>query len=909
MAQLDQRGRSKTSPWLWPITFIGVMVPDRLRADWRQEWIAELRYRETLLAEWGRLNWRTKMNLAWSSVGALWDALWMQTYRWEDAMIQDIRYALRMMRKAPGFTAVAVLALALGIGVNAAVLSAVNGMVLRPLSVDRPLELITPQWGSKNEAHVWGEFSYPNYLDLRDQNQSFSDLCASRETSGGISFGAGRSADDDTRAEVVWGELVTSNYFEVMGVKPILGRSFLPQENVTPNAYPVVVISQPVWEQHFKADRGVVGKAVYINGQQFTIIGVAPQSFLGSTYFLRHSFWVPAMMSQKFGRTPDWNTDRASTLFELYGRLKPGLTIAQAEADLNRVLGALAEQYPKEDAGAKIQLTTELDSRYNGTTKVIQYGGLLAVCVSALVLLLACANVANLMLARAASRAREMATRIAIGAGRGRIVRQLLTESVLLALIGGALGWAFAYWGAIMIRGSFPPVPYPIALDFSPDGYVLKWLTIVSLITGVIFGLAPALFASRTDLIAIIKGATGPSRKRRRWNLRSALVVAQVTISIIVLICAGLFVRSLRKALETDPGFKTENMVTMMINPRLLAYDQKAIWRFFPELLRRLETEPGVRSAALTDDLPLQAGHLSRGPIVREGEADPPTNLGIYSNCNYVSPKYFDTTRTPLVMGRDFTERDDADAPRVVIVNQEFARKFYGNAEKAIGKRFRFEQGTPYMEIVGIAVDGLYHNLYEDRQPHMFLPLYQQSHAAVTLVISARSAGEFPAVVAEARREIAQMDPRLPVVGLMLGDENMSIPFWGPRVAAGMASTFGVLALVLATMGLYSVMMYAVSQRTREIGIRMALGATLRDVLRLIVSDGMRMVIIGLVLGLAGAFALTRVFASLLLGVGTTDPLTFVGVAILLSAVALLACLIPARRATKVNPMTALRQE
>ena len=899
---------SKTRPWLWLISFIGVMVPGRVRADWRQEWIAELRYREALLAEWDQLNWRTKTNLAWRSASAFWDALWMQTYRWEDAMFQDVRYGIRMMRKAPGFTAVAVLALGLGIGVNTAILSAVNGLVLRPLAVENPTELIVSYWGSKKDAEVWGEFSYANYLDLREQNKSFVDLCASREISGGISVGESGSADEHQRAEVVWGELVTSNYFDVMGVKPILGRRLLPEENTIPNAHPVVVISQPVWERHFKADPNVAGKSVYLNGQQFTVIGVMPESFIGSTFFMRHSFWVPAMMGQRFGRRPEWRTDRNHRLFKLYGRLKPGITMAQAESDMNQVLGSLAQAYPEND-GAKIQLTEEIDGRFDAATKVLQYGGLMALCVSGLVLLLACANVANLMLARAATRAKEIGTRLAIGAGRGRIIRQLLTESVLLALLGGVLGWALAYWGAGMIRASFPPVPYPISFEVSPDRYVLKWMMLISLITGVIFGLAPALLASRTDLVAVIKGAAGLSQKRRRLNLRSTLVVAQVTISIVVLISAGLFIRSLRKALETDPGFKTENMVTMMINPRLVAYDQKAIWRFFPELLRRLETQPGVRSVALTDDLPLQAGDLSRGPIVREGEADPQPNQGVISKCNYVSPKYFDTVRTPLVMGRDFTERDNAEAPPVVIVNQEFARRFYGNIQNAIGKRFRFEQGTPLMEIIGIAKDGLYRSLYEDRQPYMFLPVYQQQHGAVTVVISAQSAGDLATVTEAARREIARMDPRMPVVGVMTGDENMAIPYWGPRVAAGMATTFGVLALVLATMGLYSVMMYVVSQRTREIGIRMALGANLRDVLRMIVSQGMRMVVIGLVIGLVVAFAITRVFASLLLGVGTTDPLTFLGVAVLLVLIALLACWIPARRATRVDPLVALRQE
>jgi predicted permease len=830
--------------------------------------------------------------------------------RWLRDLLRDLRYGVRILAKQPGFTAVAALALALGIGVNTAILSAVNGFVLRPLPVEKPAELLAPYWGKKTDTEVWGQFSYPNYVDLREQNKSFSDLCAWMETSAGVSSGESRKAGDDEHAEVVWGELVSGNYFDVMGVKPTLGRTFLPEEVRTPNTHPVTVISHSLWQRRFNADKGVAGKTIYLNGQPFTVIGVMPESFLGSMFYLRHSFWTPLMMAQKFGRRAEWQTDRSYALFNLYGRLKPGLTMAQAEMDLNQVAGTLAQLYPKNNADTKIQLTTELNGRYTDATNIIRYGGFLALCVSGLVLLLACANVANLMLARATTRAREIGIRLAIGASRGRIVRQLLTESVLLALLGGVLGWALAYWGADVIRASFPPVPYPVSFDFAPDGYVLKWMLVVSLLTGVIFGLAPALLASRANLVAVIKGGEArTSRSRRRWNLRGALVVAQVTISIIVLICAGLFIRSLRKALETDPGFRTDNLVTMMINPRLLGYDQKAIWRFFPELLHRIETQPGVRTAALTDELLLQAGDLSRGPIVKEGEADPPPNQGIISACSFVSPKYFDTVRTPLLLGRDFTDHDTADAPPVVVVNEEFARQFYGSAEQALGKRFRFAQGTPLMEIVGIAKDGLYRNLYEDRRPYMFLPVYQQPHAGVTLLISAQSAGDLQAVAESARREIGQMDARLPVFGVMMAEENMAIPYWGPRLAAGAASTFGVLALVLATMGLYSVMTYAVSQRTREIGIRMALGAQVRDVLRLIVSQGVRMVFIGIGLGLMGAFALTRVFASLLLGVGTTDSVTFVGVAVLLVAVALLACYIPARRAARVNPLVALRHE
>ena len=327
---------TRTRPWLWPITFIGVIVPARLRADWRQEWVAELRYREELLAEWERLNWRAKLNLIWSSVNAFWDALWMQTHRWEDVLVQDIRYGVRLMRKGPWFTALAVMALALGIGVNTAAFSVVHATILLPLPVDNPSQLVAPHWGSNNDARVWGQFSYLNYLDLRDQNQTFSDLCAWRKTSAGITFGELGTADGDKQTTVVWGELVTSNYFEVMGVEPMLGRGFLREENVTPNAHPVVVISHEVWKDHFNADAGVVGKTIFLNGRQFSVIGVAPESFIGGEIYQRHAFWVPAMMGQTFGRAADWNTNRRSELFKLYGRLKPGVTMAQAEIDLNR---------------------------------------------------------------------------------------------------------------------------------------------------------------------------------------------------------------------------------------------------------------------------------------------------------------------------------------------------------------------------------------------------------------------------------------------------------------------------------------------------------------------------------------------------------------------------------------------
>jgi predicted permease len=829
--------------------------------------------------------------------------------RWLEDLWQDLRYGARMLIRQPAFTAVAALALALGIGVNTAILSAVNGFVLRPLPVESPAELIAPHWGRKAAPRVWGQFSYQNYLDLRDRNQSFSELCAWSETSAGISSSDSRSGADTARAEVAWGELVSGNYFAVMGVKPVLGRTFLPEEDHTPNAHPVVILSHSLWQRRFAADPAIVGRTVHLNGLPFTVVGVMPQSFLGSRFYVRLSFWVPLMMSERFGRRDDWRTDRSRSLFNLYGRLKPGVTIAQAERELNVVADELGRLHPRENVNTKVQLTTELDGRYADATGVLKYGGLLAVCVSALVLLVACANVANLMLARAVTRAREIGVRLAIGAGRPRIVRQLLTESVFLAVMGALPGWALAWWGTQLIRATAPPVPYPLALDFAPDGYVLRWMLLVTLLTGVIFGLAPALLAARTDLVAVIKGAPPAQSRRRRWDFRSALVVGQVTISVIVLICAGLFIRSLGQAVRTDPGFKLDNLVTMMINPRLLAYDQQATARFFRELLQRMAGQPGVRSASLVSDMPLMAVNTSpRGPLVREGDAPPPPNQGVSSELSVVAPGYFDTVRTPLVVGRDFTTRDDAHAPAVVIVNQEFARRFYGSAEAAMGKRVRLAEG-PFMEIVAVASDGRYGSLYEDRQIYLFLPLDQNPRSSMTLLISAHESSALAVIAESARREIARLDARLPVIGLMMAEENMSLAYWGPRVAAGMASAFGVLALLLATMGLYSVMSYVVSQRTREVGIRVALGASLQAVLRLVVSQGMRLVCLGVVLGLLGALAATRMLARLLLGVGRTDPVTFVGVPLLLLAVALLACYLPARRAARVDPLVALRQE
>ena len=829
------------------------------------------------------------------------------------SILKDIRYSLRSLIKRPGFTLVAVFTIALGIGVNAAVLGTVNGFILRPLPVAKAEELVAPFWCNTNNPELWGNFSYANYIDFRDQNKTLSGLAAWQNQPAGISLSNDKSATNAGRAEIAWGELVSSNYFDVLQVKPILGRGFLPEEDRTQNTHPVVVLGYQLWKNRFSSDPTIVGKTIYMNGSPFTVIGVGPEKFEGVKFAIRQDFWVPQMMQSKFiGGATAWEAERGWANLSLLGRMKPGVTMSQVESDLNTVAAGLARIYPNTNANSQIRVLTEMDGRFSDILKLFNFMSITALLVSGLVLLVSCANVANLMLARGAARMREIGIRVAIGAGRLHIIRQLLTESILLALLGGLLGLLFAYWGSDLIRSSIPPMPYPVNLDFSPDVFVLKWMFVVTVLTGLIFGLVPAMLSSRPDLVAVLKGV-GPSQGKgslRYWNIRGMLVVVQVAVSIVVLICAGLFVRSLKKAVNTDPGFSTQNLVTMRLDPGGLGYDGAAGRRFYAELLKSIEAQPGVRAASLIGSMLLGDSSSQIGPVIKEGDPDPPPNQGVAVERSIIAPKFFETMKIQLVRGRDFTDKDNADAPQVAIVNQEFARKFYGSEENAMGKRLHFWwTGTPLVEIVGIAKDGLYRNLYEDRRPYLFIPEYQMYESGMTLVVSANSAANMKSVADSIRAEINRRDSRLPVYGLQMAEQNLSFAYWGPKLAAGMGTAFGALALLLATMGLYSVMTYTVSQRTKEIGIRMALGAQISDVLKLVIRHGLMLVVIGVVLGLVGAFLATRVLASLLLGVGTSDPLTFATVALVLLFVALLACYVPARRATKVDPLVSLRYE
>jgi predicted permease len=830
------------------------------------------------------------------------------------AIWQDLRFGARLLLKNHGITLIVILTLALGIGANAAILSTVNGFILRPLPATQPEQLVRPYQGNRRELEVWGRFSYPEYLDLLAQNRVFSGLLACQQHGTAISDSASREGNDGVRGEAIWGEAVSGNYFDVLGIRPVLGRSFLPEEDRTPGTHPVVVLGYAIWQRRYYSDPSIIGKTIYLHGQPYTIIGVAPPKHEGLD-LIRQGFWIPLMMQTRFGYSEKCLKDYGCRNLNLLGRLKSGTTMKQSEADLNLIAENWGRIYPNTHADRKIKVVSEVHGRWMSDYGSYRFTSVIALAVTGLVLLVACANVANLLLARAGARSREIGIRLAIGAGRLRVMRQLLIESLLLACLGGGIGIIFAFWANDLIAASIPPFYFPIKLDFGLDLLVLKWMLLIMLLTGIIFGLAPALIAARTDLTSVLKGG-GAGRlqhnKVGRWTLRNLLVVVQVAISIIVLVCAGLFLRSLSRAQQVDPGFSTDSLITMHFRPGAIGYNTADGKRFFNELLSRIGNQPGVRAASLAATLFLGgSNYQDRGPILKEGDPLTPPNERLFASANVVAPKYFETMRTPLLLGRDFTERDNENAPRVAIVNQEFARRLYGSEQNALGKRIRANgQNSPLLEIIGIAQDGRYVNFYESQRACIFLPKDQEGNQSrMILLVSAVAATELKSVVESVQREIKEIDSRVPAFGLQMGDQNLASTYWAPRMAAGLATAFGLLVLVLATTGLYSVMSYTVSRRTREIGIRQALGAQGRDIFKIVVWQGLILVIAGMVSGLIGALALTRLLSSLLFGISASDPLTFVGVAALLVLVALMACYIPARRATRVDPIAAIRSE
>ncbi len=809
-------------------------------------------------------------------------------------LMQDVRYAVRMLLKHPGFTAVAVLSLALGIGVNTATFSVLDAVLLRALPASEPNQLVTVF--TQRSAELNSGFSYPDYVDYRDRNEVFSGMIAWDGVSLNLSTG-------DT-TERISGQIVTGNYFDVLGVRAARGRTFLPEEDRTPGGAPVAVISHSFWQKQFGADPGILGKQVTINNHSFTIIGVAPAGFTGADRGASPNIWVPMMMQAQARPGSEILSRRTTRWLLVMGRLKPGITIEQAQARMSVLAGQLAQANPNATEAAIVLAPG--DKGHTRNTSSLAFPLKILMAVVALVLLIACANVANLLLARASSRQKEISIRLAIGASRARLVRQLLTESMLLSLLGGAISFVIALWTTDIFKSFIPN-----ALDISLDARVLGFTLLLALASGVLFGLAPAFAASRPDLIPALKDEAGTYDQRgRRWNLRSLLVVAQIALSLIVLTGAGLFIKSLQNLQSIDPGFQAENVMVMSLDLRPNGYDEKRGQAFYHELVERVENLPGVESASLARVVRLSLGGSRRSVAIEGYEARPGEEMEL--DFNNVGTKYLQTMGIPVVRGRDFTEQDRTGAPGVVIINETMASRYFPGQE-AIGKRLTYPvppgatQPPTTLEIVGVAKDGKYRNLREEQRPSFYTSFLQSYQPNMTLHI--RTTGDTGAVLNAVRREVQALDKNLPVFDARTLAEQRSNSLYTEQLSAALLSVFGVLALLLASVGIYGVMAYSVSRRTHEIGIRMALGAQRGDVLHLVLGQGMKLTFIGIGVGLLGAFAVTRMLTSLLYGVTATDPLTYTSVALALAGVALLACYIPARRAMKVDPMIALRYE
>ncbi|HEX8077035.1 MAG TPA: ABC transporter permease [Chthoniobacterales bacterium] len=809
-------------------------------------------------------------------------------------LFHDLRYGARQLLKRPGFTLLAVISMALGIGANTAIFSLVDTVAFRPLPVRSASEL-QELYGTLHNGADYTLQSYLTYKDYRDRNHVLSGLFAYRIVVSSLSHNGNN--------ERVWGLIVSGNYFDVLGVRPAIGRWFLPEEDQTPASHPVVVQSYAAWQKRFASDPSVVGRTVSINNTAFTVVGVAGKGFTGTEVAYAPEFWVPMMMAKQIEIGSTWLENRDSDNLFVVGRLKPGVTRAQAQAELEAITLTLAKEYPKENAGRGVKLIPPGLFIPDIRDSVLAFATILT-AIGALVLLLACVNLANLLLARATERRKEIAIRLAVGASRGRLLRQLVTESVMLSLLGGAAGILLAEWINRSIRAIKLPTDFALLFDLRLDWRVLLFTLGLSVVTGVLFSLLPALQSSKPELVPALKDETSMAGFRRS-RLRNALVIVQVALSLVLLISAGLIVRGLQSAQQIRRGFNPQDAVALSFDTALQGYDEAKGRAFQKQVLERVRALPGVESAALTDNIPLSLNYSS-STVYLEGQQPTPQSQLPLAIPTSVTPDYFRTMQIPL-RGRDFTPQEEQKENRVAIVNETFAKKFYPGQDP-IGKRFNFSgPENPFWEIIGVCGDGKYNSLGEDPKPAIFRPQLRDYSSNVSLVV--RTKRDSRALLATLQQEMRKLDPTMPLYEVKTLTEHMNIPLFPAKMAAGALGSFGVLALVLAAIGIYGVMSYVVAGRTREIGLRMALGARGANVRRLILRQGMTLALIGSLIGLGIAFVATRLLKAVLYGVNAVDPATFMGVTFLLGAVALLACWIPALRASRVDPMVALRAE
>jgi putative ABC transport system permease protein len=805
---------------------------------------------------------------------------------------QDLRYGLRTLLKTPGFTAVAVLTLALGIGANTAIFSVVNAVLLKPLAYRDSARLMMAF--ESNQSDQRGNVSPANFLDWRAQNNVFEQLGASMKQGFVLTTVEGRSAD----AERLQGAGVSAILFPMLGVEPIRGRSFLPEDD-RPEATRTVILSYAVWQRSMGADPAILGRALTLDGEKYTVVGIMPPAFQFPDKDV--DLWVP-LERQVSNKAMHW---RGSHYLRVFGRLKPGVTVDRAREEMTAIAARIKQQNPQEFTAAAAAVVPLQEYLVGGVSKALW----ILLGAVGFVLLIACVNVANLQLARSTARAKEIAIRAALGAGRRRLIRQLLTESIVLSIVGGTLGVLLAQWGTDSLI-ALGPDTIPRASEIRVDGWVLAYTLGISVITGILFGIAPAWAASHTDAADTLKegGRSSAAGGSGRSRLRSGLVVAEIALSLMLMIGAGLLVASFSRLTGVNPGIRTDNVLTLRLALADPPYDNPAVFlAFYQRVVERLKTVPGVESAAAVSDLPLTGLNFDNTFSIL-GRPALPAGEFITSEMAWVSPDYFHAMGIPLIRGRAFTEQDTATTPQIVVISESMARRWWPN-EDPLGKRLKIDYGDKFSpEIVGVAAD-VRDGLDAEPTPHMYVSYAQLPRDAMYLVARASGTMNIPALAGALRREVEALDKNIAVYRVRSMDQVMAVSVGSRRFNMLLLGIFAGLAMVLAGVGIYGVMAYGITQRTHEIGLRMALGAQRRDVLGMLIGHAMILAAAGIALGLAGAFALTQLMASLLYGVTPTDPQTFALVSLLLAAVVCGASYIPARRATRLDPMAALRYE
>jgi macrolide transport system ATP-binding/permease protein len=818
-----------------------------------------------------------------------------RVWRWADEFVQDIRYGARMLRRTPGFSILAILCLTLGIGTNAAALSWIEGILIRPYPLvvhqDRMFALNCTTRGAQGFTGL----SYPDLLDLEKNSTLFESFIIDKIT--------GTTLSNGDRAERAVGGIVSANYFDALGVRPILGRGFRPEEGTGRNAHPVTVISYMTWKNRYKGDPDIIGKTQYMNGVQHTIIGVAPERFHGTFIGYSFNFWVPTSMQETFDNTGYKLEDRGARWIEGYAFIKPGVTRQQAQAELSAVAKRLENDYPETDRGHEVGLLPLWKTPFNAAGGISTTLGITAAVVF-FVLLIACANVSNLLLARSLLRRHEMTMRLALGAGRRRLIKQLFTEGLLLSLIAALGGIAVAYWSRNALVLAFPTSVPGITIDYPGelDWRVLLFSIAICVGSTMLFALMPAIQSSHVDLSGALKsegaGVVGGSGRSR---LRSALVLVQVSLSFVLLAGTGLLLQSLQRMQNASPGFSTNNVITSVVDLFSAGYKLDRAKIFHTQLLDRVRALPGVESAALTRVTPFSYNPPSSAPIEIDGYQPAPDEQ---PNADYlqVSEDYLSTLEIPVVAGREFTRTDDENSPPVAVINETMAAKYWPGKDP-IGQRLKVKD--KWMQIVGVAKTVNYETKLEKPRSFFYVPVRQNFFVGNALLIRTR---ETPGAITNAlAREVHALDPTLAPYAADRLQEQVDGRGYTQRLAATLLAIFGGMALFLAAIGLYGVMSYSVSQSTRELGVRMALGAAANDVLRLVISRGLKLTIAGIVIGTTAALLLTRLMGNLLYKVSPRDPIAFGAALIILIAVALVACFLPARRATRIDPVRALR--